>query len=321
MKSRCSKTLIICGSSIKGAHEVPRLHVHIAQQLLEAGRFVTVLSKNASLDAILPNGVCHVVGDFSQHVLICSLLDEHQEVIYLSYTASTNDSNKGPIEELLLNLAPSVQLFAESAIRGIKVVLVSSGSSVYGNANYLPINEAHPTKPISNYGVSKLTLENYAYLYASAYELKFVCVRPSNVYGVGQYPYVGQGFVSTAIASAIKGFPIKIFGERGTVRDYIYISDLASGIVSALLQGRLSETYNIATGVGLSNLDIIEVLKPLMHEIGCNVTIDHLPKQTSDVMDNVLDCKKLTTDTGWSPKVSLIDGLRQTCKWLEILEQ
>jgi UDP-glucose 4-epimerase len=147
--------------------------------------------------------------------------------------------------DLLQNLPPTVQLFSEAAVRGTKLLLVSSGGTVYGEADELPISETHATKPISPYGVTKLTLENYAYLYAATHDLKFVCVRPANAYGIGQKAFVGQGFVATALASAMRGMPIKIFGHCGTIRDYLYVSDLASGIVSALEHGHLSETYNL----------------------------------------------------------------------------
>ena len=172
-------------------------------------------------------------------------------------------------------------------------MLVSSGGTVYGEANELPVPETHPTKPISPYGVTKLTLENYAYLYAATHGLKFVCVRPTNAYGVGQRPFGGQGFIATALASTMHGQAIKIFGQNGTVRDYIYVSDLASGIVSALEKGCLSETYNLGSGVGLSNMDVINAIFPLMKAIGCDICVENLPERTFDVEANVLDSTKL----------------------------
>jgi len=209
-----------------------------------------------------------------------------------------------------------VQLFSEVADRGGKLVLVSSGGTVYGEAIKLPIREDHPTKPISPYGVTKLTLENYAHLYAVTHGLQFVCIRPANAFGVGQRPFVGQGFISTAMASAMRGQPIKIFGQNGTIRDYIYVSDLASGIVSALEHGHLSETYNLGSGIGLSNLEVIEVFKPLMQEIGCEVQVENLPERAFDVKANVLDSSKLQEHTGWKLQVEFDDGLRRTREWL-----
>lgn len=308
-----NNTLVIGGAGFIGAH--------LNSQLIGTGRQVTVLGRSATPRYELPLGVRYVVGDFAEHDLISRLLDTHDEVIQLAYATVPNTSFENPLVDLLQNLPPTVQLFSEVAARGIKLVLVSSGGTVYGEAIRLPISEDHPTKPISPYGVTKLTLENYAYLYAATHGLKFVCVRPANAYGVGQRPFVGQGFVATAIASAMRGIPIKIFGPHGTVRDYLYASDLASGIVSALVQGHLSETYNLGSGAGLSNLEVIEAIRSLMREIGCDVPLEVLPERAFDVKANVLDSTKLQRQTGWKPQVKFQDGLRRTREWLKTIEQ
>jgi UDP-glucose 4-epimerase len=302
------KILVIGGAGYIGAHLVHRL--------LDAGRQITVLGRRPEPLHRLPDGTSYISGDFGDSVLIRNLLDEHQEVIHLAYATVPNTSFENPLADLLQNLPPTVQLFSEAADRGVKLVLVSSGGTVYGEVDQLPICETHPTKPISPYGVTKLTLENYAYLYAATHGLKFVCVRPANAYGVGQRPFVGQGFIATALASGMRGLPIKIYGERGTIRDYLYVSDLASGIVSALVHGQLSEIYNLGSGIGLSNLDVIEACKPLMHEIGYAVQVENLPERAFDVKANVLDSTKLQRDTGWKPLVGFSEGMLITRDWL-----
>lgn len=301
-------TLVIGGAGYIGAHLVP--------QLVATGRGVTVLGRSATPRYELPEGVAYVSGDFGHREIISSLLTSHQEVIHLAYATVPNTSFENPLADLLQNLPPTVQLFSEVADRGRKLVLVSSGGTVYGEAIKLPIREDHPTKPISPYGVTKLTLENYAHLYALTHGLQFVCVRPANAFGVGQRPFVGQGFISTAIASAMRGQPIKIFGQTGTIRDYLYISDLAAGIVSALEKGHLSETYNLGSGVGLSNFDVIKSITPLINELECEVCVEHLPERAFDVKANVLDSTKLQAHTDWKPKVEFNDGLRRVCEWL-----
>ncbi|HQS38499.1 MAG TPA: NAD-dependent epimerase/dehydratase family protein [Methylotenera sp.] len=309
MTSSSNNTLVIGGAGYIGSH--------LTAQLLATGRKVTVLGRSLVPSNALPNGVNYIAGDFGQHQLITELLDKHEEVIHLAYATVPNTSFENPLADLLQNLPPTVQLFSEIADRGIKLVLVSSGGTVYGEAEKLPIPETHPTKPISPYGVTKLTLENYAYLYAATHGLKFICVRPANAYGAGQKPFVGQGFISTAIASVMRGQPIKIFGQTGSVRDYIYVSDLAAGIVCALESGSLSETYNIGSGVGLSNMDVINAITPLMESTNCKLSVEHYPERTFDVKSNVLDATKIQQLTGWQPKVQFKDGLLFTLDWLK----
>ncbi|MBA4381363.1 MAG: epimerase [Sideroxydans sp.] len=301
-------TLVIGGAGYIGTH--------LVEELVATGRRVTVLGRKSSPAYKLPKNVSYVAGDFAQLDLISQLLDQHREVIHLAYATVPNTSFENPLADLQQNLPPTVQLFSEVADRGGKLLLVSSGGTVYGEAQSLPIDERHPTKPISPYGVTKLTLENYAYLYAKTHDLKFVCVRPGNAYGVGQRPYIGQGFISTAMASAMKGEPIKIFGKTGTTRDYLYVRDLATGIVSALEKGRLSETYNLGSGVGRTNLDVVKTMLFITHETGREAIIEHLSERTFDVKANVLDSTKLSGDTGWQPSIDFEAGMRLTFEWL-----
>lgn len=300
--------LVIGGAGYIGNHLIPAL--------LATGRRVTVLCRRATPLHELPEGVVYISGDFGRRDLICDLLERHREVVHLAYATVPNTSFDNPLADLQQNLPPTVQLFSEMAARGGKLILVSSGGTVYGEAIKLPIREDHFTKPISPYGVTKLTLENYAHLYAITHGLKFVCIRPANAFGVGQQPFIGQGFISTAMASAMRGQPIRIFGESGAVRDYIYVSDLAAGIVSALEQGHLSEIYNLGSGVGRSNLDVIRAMSSLMREIGCTVNVEYLPERAFDVKANVLDSTKLQEHTGWKSQVEFDDGLRRTREWL-----
>lgn len=301
-------TLVIGGGGYIGAYLVP--------MLIAGGRQVTVMGRGGKPHYALPDGATYVAGDFGQRELISGLLDRHQEIIHLAYATVPNTSFENPLADLLQNLPPTVQLFSEVAERGGKLILISSGGTVYGEAVKPPICEDHPTRPISPYGVTKLTLENYARLYAVTHGLKFVCVRPANAYGVGQRPFIGQGFISTAIASAMRGQPIKIFGQDGTVRDYIYVSDLASGIMAALESGQMSETYNLGTGAGLSNKGVIQILSPLMKRMGFETIVEHLPERPFDVKANVLDSTKLQMQTGWKPRIDIEEGLRLTSEWI-----
>lgn len=264
----------------------------------------------------LSAGANYVSGNFGNAGLILDLLESHDDVIHLAYATVPNTSFDNPLGDLLENLPSTVQLFAEVAAKGRRLVLVSSGGTVYGEGLTLPIAEDHPTLPISPYGVTKLTLEKYAYLYSVTHGLNVACVRPSNAFGEEQPPFSGQGFVATAMASAMRGQSIRIFGQHGSVRDYIYAGDLAEGIVSALERGTVGETYNLGSGVGRSNLDVVGAITPLMEEIGCAVHTVHEPARVFDVRANVLDCTRLRLCTGWKPDVSFEQGLLRTREWL-----
>lgn len=301
-------TLLIGGGGYVGTR--------LAAELAGAGRRVTVLGRRAAPDHALASGVTYRQGDFADAALLGDLLDEHNEVAHLAYASSPNTVFDAPLADLMQNLTPAMELFAAAARRNRKLMLVSSGGSVYGQALELPISELHPTRPISPYGVTKLTLENYARLHSTTSGLRLICVRPANAYGVGQLPFLGQGFVSTAMASAMRGDAIKIFGRQGTVRDYLYIDDLASGLASALDFGRPGETYNLGSGMGLSNQNMLDAMKPLLLGMGVELRVEYLPERPYDVKANVLDSRKLHDCSGWRARIGLEEGLRRTADWL-----
>lgn len=300
--------MVVGGGGLVGSHLVPKL--------VKSGRKVTVVGRSAAPFHPLPEAVTYVSGDFGDHGFIQPLLDSHNEIIQLAYATVPNTSFDNPLADLLENLPPTVQLFSEVAARGGRLVLVSSGGTVYGEAVSLPILESHPTQPISPYGVTKLTLEKYARLYSVTHGLKVITLRPANAYGEGQRPFVGQGFISTAMASAMQGKPVKIFGEQGAVRDYLYAGDLAGGIMAALDRGQDGETYNLGSGVGRSNREVLDEMATLMQEIGGDIRIDYAPERVFDVKANVLDSSKLRQHTGWVPEIGFDEGLLRTREWL-----
>jgi len=281
-----------------------------------SGRFVTVLDRVRQLDADMIANVTYETGDFSDIGLIERLVEGHDEIIHLAYATVPNTSYDDPLADLTQNLSPAVQLFDVVAKKGARLLLVSSGGTVYGEAVSVPISEEHSTRPISPYGVTKLTLEKYAYLYAVTRGLQVICVRPANPYGEGQRPFSGQGFVSTAMAAAIQGRAITIYGDEGTVRDYIHIDDLVDGMMVVLEHGECGEPYNIGRSIGLSNLQVVQAMTPLLKEIGVDVHIEYAEPRPFDVKVNILDCTKLR-EFGWVPCVGFEEGLRRTLAWLK----
>ena len=185
------------------------------------------------------------------------------EVIDLAYATVPGTSFQNPVNDILVNLPEAVRLFEQAAKLPLrKFVWVSSGGTVYGPADKIPISEHHSTNPISPYGITKLAIEKYAHMYYHMNKLPVVCVRPANAFGEGQRVYAGQGFIGTAIASLLDGRTIDIFGTEGTIRDYLHLRDMASGIVAALVDGQPGEIYNIGSGEGYSNRQVVTSCSP-----------------------------------------------------------
>ena len=248
--------------------------------------------------------------------LLVQTLSSVDEVIDLAYATVPQTSFQNPVNDILVNLPEAVRLFEQAAkLKLRKFIWISSGGTVYGPAQTVPLAEDHPTNPISPYGITKLAIEKYAHMYFHFSKLPIVCVRPANAFGPGQRVYAGQGFIGTAIASLLDNRTIDIFGEEGTIRDYLHINEMAAGIVAALIDGRPGEVYNLGSGEGHSNRHVVDLLMPLARAQGLTPEIRILAERPFDVKSNVLDSSKLCAHTGWQPSQSFNKSLQQTWDW------
>lgn len=287
---------------------------HLTKALLDAGRDVLVLDRVKDDH----NHVKSIIGDYGDKSVVKKALENVDEVVLLAYATVPKTSFEDPSSDMLNNLPPALSFFeCASKLNLHKVVFVSSGGTIYGQ-NITPIiTEDHPTNPVSPYGITKLTIEKYAQLFSTSTNLPCVIVRPGNAYGEGQQPYLGQGLIATLIASFIDSRDITLFGGDNTVRDYIHASDIASGIVAALDHGQPGQCYNIGTGVGTSNANIIRLVTKVAqnHQVKPPKII-FKKRRIFDVELNVLDCDKLCYISGWTPQIDLESGLVRTWQWL-----
>ncbi len=289
----------------------------VVDELLTQGRRVVVIGREKTPLPALPIGVRYVRSPANDgSAALKQALQEVDEVVDLAYATVPGTSFQDPVNDILVNLPEAVRLFELAATLPLKkFVWISSGGTVYGRTTAEQIPETHPTLPLSPYGITKLAIEKYAHIYFESKGLPIVCVRPSNAFGEGQRTYSGQGFIATAIASVLDGRELTLFGEQGTIRDYLHVADVAAGIVAVLLHGQPGEVYNLGSSQGLTNRQVLDYLAPLATETGHSVQINVLPPRPFDVPANVLDCTKLRTETGWQPRLTFVQALARTWAW------
>jgi UDP-glucose 4-epimerase len=304
LESRVTKTLVIGGSGFLGTS--------VTRRLALGDRDVVVMGRRRKPSSPIPVGVRYLATDFETPAGLEPLLDGVDEVVHLAYSTVPKTSFEDPVFDVLSNLPGTVRLFQAAATSGVKkFLLVSSGGTVYGITDHLPIDEDHPTNPISPYGISKLTLEKYASMFHVTAGLPVIIVRPANAYGEEQRTQGGQGFIAAAMRAILRGQQVTVFGARGTVRDYVHVSDVASGIVAALEHGDVGATYNIGTGVGRDNLEVLTEIEQHASSAGLPILTRILPPRVYDVPANVLESRRLTAVSGWRPEVSFASGIGQ----------
>lgn len=284
---------------------------HLVAALLKAGRQVVVIDRGGSLPGFESQIEFHS-GDYGQKDFLRSVLSTVDEVIDLAYASVPKTSFDNPAADLISNIPPALGLFEVAAELGLKkVIVISSGGTVYGHSDGQPIQEDHPTNPISPYGITKLAIEKYAGMFFALKQLPVIIVRPGNAYGEGQRPFTGQGLIATLVASIQTGKEVTLFGETEIVRDYIHVVDIANGIVAALTKGKPGQIYNLGTGVGTTNKEILDTLKVFADQDRMKIRLKIEPVRTFDVGANILNSTKMTTETGWSPTIKLVDGLKR----------
>jgi UDP-glucose 4-epimerase len=295
---------------------------YLCEELALSGRQVVTIGRKSISPFNNKNIEYHSL-DVSHIDSLHGILSTCGEVIDLAYSTVPKTSFSDPIFDLQSNLPRVVALMEELKKHPQlhRFIVVSSGGTVYGHANRLPISEYAETEPVSPYGITKLTIERYALMYHRLHGLPAVIVRPGNAYGKGQQPFLGQGFIATAMGNILQEKPVTVFGEHGTIRDYVHVKDVATGILAALQYGENGGVYNIGSGVGRSNKDIIDLIRPLAKLANKNVFVNKETERKFDVAANVLNFGRLLSCSGWLPKVSIDDGMLEMWQDFDQLEK
>jgi UDP-glucose 4-epimerase len=210
-----------------------------------------------------------------------------------------------PLFDAQENILGSLNVILSSVRFGVKKFVYASSSAVYGEAQYLPADEDHPINPISQYGVSKHTVEHYLYLYAHQCGLDYVILRYPNVYGPRQNPYGEAGVIAIFTRQMLRREHPTIFGQGDKTRDYTHISDVVQSNLLAIERGN-NAIYNIGTGVETSVKQIFDILAEALDYKGSPV---YAPAREEEVHRMCLNWGKAQRELGWRPKLPLKEGI------------
>lgn len=238
-------------------------------------------------------------------------------VIDFAYSSIPKTSFENPVEDFSENLLLVIKhLEIIKKVRTCRYIYISSGGTVYGNTDNHPINEYQQNFPLSPYGITKMACERYINMYHHVYGLEVVIVRPSNIYGPGQRPFRGQGFIATAMACANISERVNVFGNGSNVRDYLYIDDFCAGLLDILQFGQTGEIYNVGSSDGKSLNEIILIINQVINHTDKQLLVNYLPSRRFDVQYNVLDNAKMASLHSWKVNTYLHIGLNNTWKWI-----
>ena len=304
------KCLILGGCGFIGSH--------VAEGLLDAGYGVRVFDKiNVSTRNIdhLVNDIELFEGDFTNEEVVSEAVRGVDYIFHFIGTTLPKTSTDNPVYDVESNVIATLKLLDIAAREHIrKVIFSSSGGTVYGIPQSIPIREDHPTDPTCSYGITKLAIEKYLELYRRTKALEYVCFRVSNPYGERQNVLGVQGAVAVFLGLVRSGKPITIWGTGDITRDYVYIKDLVGVFIRALHQDTPRRVFNLGSGRGTTLNELVEIIRNVTHGA---VPVSYTTGRAIDVPANVLDISCARNVFAFTPVTSLPDGIRKTWEWLK----
>lgn len=232
-------------------------------------------------------------GSIADLDLVKCVIEDHRinMVVHLVSTlipGSTYDDFKREFENVVFPTARMMELCAE---KNVKFVYFSSGGTVYGNsATGDKFHETDRLSPISYYGLTKQIIESNVQFENRRGKMNYLIVRPSNPFGKGQPLHGNQGFIAVAIGKILAGEPIEVWGDGSSIRDYIYIDDLADAFYKLIKTNVNNEVVNLGSGFGYTVNDIIDRFRNF---IEFSFEVNYKESRSVDVNTMVLDITKL----------------------------
>lgn len=290
---------------------------HLVEALLARGESVRVADNFSSgTRANIPAGVDVVEGDLAHPGVATHAMTGVDYVLHMAAVPSVPRSVADPIGTNHDNVDATLQVLVAARDAGVRRVVFSGSSAEYGDSPDLPKREDMVPTPVTPYGLQKLIGEQYCRMFTSLYGLETVSLRYFNVFGPRQSPDSPySGVISLFIHAFLRGQAPTVFGDGAQTRDFVYVSDVVSGVLrAATTPGVAGESINIATGRSVSVLQLVNALQQV---VGTSVAPVFAPPRGGDVLHSQADITKARTRLAFEPAVSLEDGLRQTVAWFK----
>lgn len=286
---------------------------HIVDKLVDNGDKVIVIDNLSTGDI---NNVNDKAIFYEKDIRDKEILEifEKEKPDYVIHHAAQIDVQKSildPVFDSDVNILGTINILECCRKCNVKKIVYASSAAVYGDPEYLPVDEKHNVNPISYYGISKHTPEHFIKTYAHLYNIKYTILRYANVYGIRQDPKGEGGVVSIFMDMMLKGKNPTIFGDGKHSRDFIYVKDIADANILALYNGD-NEILNIGTGQKTTIEELFNVMNDI---IGNNLKVLYGPERKGDIVHSYYNISEAKNKLNWKPNYSIRDGLKLTIEY------
>jgi UDP-glucose 4-epimerase len=291
---------------------------HLTLSLLAQGEKPIAVSRRPIHNDLADAEV--VVTDLTEPSEVAELLDRARTVVYLASRSSPGTSAGKPVEELHNNLVPLLTLL--QALQGkseVDLLYLSSGGSLYAIDAEEPATETTVVQPRSYHGAAKVAAEYFISAWSRQYNGHATVLRPSNLYGPGQMEKTGFGIVPTCFGKILRQEPLSVWGNGSNVRDYLYIDDFVELCLEVIRNPMPSgmRIFNASSGTGVSLNELFHAIEVVAHK---PLQRSYAPSRTLDAEYIVMDSNSARLHYGWTPKTSLLEGLRKTWNWFNTIQ-
>lgn len=287
---------------------------HVADAFRVAGHDVHVMDDFSSgREENVPEGaVVHRMDIRSDEAAAVMARERFDVLCHHAAQMDVRRSVADPAFDAQVNILGFLNLMEAGRENGLgKVLFSSTGGAIYGEPDYTPQDELHPLRPLSPYGITKLCTEKYLFYYHEQYGIDYVALRYANVYGPRQNPHGEAGVVAIFTERMLQGRQPFINGDGLQTRDYVYVGDVVRANLAAL-DYDASGIINVGTGI---ETNVVELFRALRDLINPEIPEEHAPGKPGEQRRSVLGYDLAKRVLGWSPTVSLEEGLRQTVAW------
>lgn len=287
---------------------------NIVEEYLKKGYEVVVVDNlsTGSMDNHFENVKLYEM-DICSEDFLKMVEDEKPDVInHHAAQIDVQTSISNPLKDAKVNVLGTLNILEACRINGCRLIYPSS-AAIYGTPEYLGIDEEHPVKPISNYGISKHTPEHYIQAYHQLYGVEYTIFRYANVYGPRQDPKGEGGVISILVDCFLTNKKFTVFGNGEQTRDFIYVSDLVKANMIATEQA-FNDIFNISTGIQLSLNEIITIFKSVLEK---ELAVKNSHAREGDIKHSFLLNEKAKNKIGWTPKVKVEEGFKKTFRYYD----
>ena len=294
---------------------------HLVEELLSRGASVRAFAHYNSrndrgfLTGIDQSRLSVVPGDITDLAAVRKVVDGTQVVFHLAALVGIPYSYEHPHQVVDVNTVGTLNVLTASRECGVEKLVHTSTSEVYGSARKVPIDENHPKQPQSPYSASKIAADALALSYNASFNLPVAICRPFNTYGPRQSD---RAIIPTLISQALTRDSIQV-GNLAPTRDFTYVTDTVMGFIKiAESSACIGQEVNLGTGQEISIGDLVQrILTLTARSIPVNVASERLRPAGSEVQRLLSDNRRVKELAGWTPQVSLDEGLRNTIEWVK----